>query len=67
MQTMESAEPYARLARLAQIPCPQPGINPRADDRVVLARMPVDIRDGTVVRVQYVLYRRLALQHEIPY
>ena len=61
MRTMESAEAYAWLARLAQIPCPQPGVNPGADDGVVFARMPVDIRDSTVVRVQYVLYRRLPL------
>jgi hypothetical protein len=49
-----------------QVPSPQPGVDARTDNDVRILSVPVDVRYCPVMRMQRVLYGRLARKAKVP-
>ena len=55
-----------RFPRFPQVPGPYPGINANTRNNVRLNRVPIDISNGAVMRMQDVLDGCLSRHHKIP-
>lgn len=55
-----------RFTWFTEVPGPKPRINSCTDNRVTFSCVPVDVRDSTIVRREYMFDRCLADQEQVP-
>lgn len=67
LRTTKRAQTEYRFLSISQIPCPNPRVDPCADDDVTFGCVPVNISNSSVMCVEDVFDGGLAGHHEVPY